>query len=297
VKVADLPTDIIAVAAGVMHSLALTSKGTVYAWGNNQAGQLGDGTTTNRSTPVKVADLPTDITAVAAGAVHTLAMNSKGTVYAWGDNSEGQLGDGTTTSSLTPKPVSLPADVTITTVAAGYGHNLAATATGTVYAWGQNHYGQLGSGASNEFSSTPVAVLVLPAGATITALSGSSMHSLAAASNGTAYAWGQNAPFGLLGDGTTTNHPTPVAISLPAGVTFKALAAGVYHNLAVGSNGTAYVWGTNTDGQLGDGTSDLESILAPAAVKGLPTGVTVTAVAAGGGHSLVAVSTTAPTVR
>lgn len=157
---------------------AASPPGTGLAWGDNADSQLGDGTTTNSSTPVAV-DLPagTTITAVAAGNAHSLALASTGTMLAWGANFTGQLGNGTTTSSSTPIAVDLPAGTTITTVAAGQGHSLALTSTGTILAWGYNASGQLGDG-TNSNSSTPIAV-DLPADTTTTAVTGGSFHSLA----------------------------------------------------------------------------------------------------------------------
>ncbi|NYT96856.1 RCC1 domain-containing protein, partial [Salinispora sp. H7-4] len=248
---------------------------------------LGDGTTTTSSTPIAV-DLPADttITAVAAGSRHSLAVTSTGTVLAWGLNLTGQLGDGTTTSSNTPVAVNLPANTTITAIAAGNAHSLAVTSTGTMLAWGANLTGQLGDG-TNSNSNTPIAVN-LPANTTITAIAASSSgHSLAVTSTGTMLAWGSNFT-GQLGDGTTTNSNTPVAVDLPANTTITAVAAGAGHSLAVTSAGTMLAWGGNGSGQLGDGSTTTSST--PVAVD-LPVDTTITAVAAGAGHSLALTST------
>uniref|UniRef100_UPI0005B8DBFD RCC1 domain-containing protein n=1 Tax=Salinispora pacifica TaxID=351187 RepID=UPI0005B8DBFD len=120
---------------------------TILAWGSNFFGELGNGTTTNSSTPVAVS-LPADTAAVAiaAGDAHSVALTAAGTVLAWGDNSHGQLGDGTGADSLTPVGVSLPAGVTASAVAAGRDHSVALTSAGTVLAWGGNSFGQLGDG-------------------------------------------------------------------------------------------------------------------------------------------------------
>ncbi|WP_413462855.1 Ig-like domain repeat protein, partial [Salinispora arenicola] len=292
----DLPagTTITAVAAGDRHSLALTSTGTMLAWGENFIGQLGDGTTTRRSTPVAV-DLPagTTVTAVAAGDRHSLALTSADTVLAWGDNSAGQLGDGTTTDSSTPVTVDLPAGTTITTVAAGAYHSLALTSADTMLAWGYNIFGQLGDGTTTD-RDTPVAV-DLPAGTTITTVAGGARHTLAMTSAGTMLAWGHN-NFGQLGDGTTTDRSTPVAVDLPADTTITTttttVAAGAFHSLAVTSAGTMLAWGYNALGQLGDGTTTHRS--APVAVD-LPAGTTITAAAGGDFHSLAIVPSTSTT--
>ncbi len=272
-------TTITAVTAGGLHSLALTSTGAVLAWGRNFSGQLGNGDTTNRSTPVDV-DLPagTTITAIAAGAFHSLALTSAGTVLAWGENLHGQLGNGGTTNMSTPVGVSLPAGVTITAVAAGAFHSLAVTSTGAVLAWGDNSNGQLGNGTTTG-SSTPVDV-DLPAGTTITAVAAGvagAAHSLALTSTGAALAWGNNAD-GQLGNGDTTNRSTPVDVDLPAGVTITAVAAGGLHSLALTAAGAVVAWGRNVSGQLGNGTTTGSST--PVDVD-LPTGATINAIAAG----------------
>src|SRR5450759_3831659 len=129
-----------------------------WAWGYNSSGQLGNGTTTNSSTPVQVS-LPsgTTVTAIAGGGAHSLALTSSGQVLAWGSNSSGQLGNGTTTQSSTPVAVRLPSGSTVTAIAGGGSHSLALTSTGQVLAWGYNYNGELGNGTITN-SSTPVAV-------------------------------------------------------------------------------------------------------------------------------------------
>ncbi|GIM86465.1 RCC1 domain-containing protein [Salinispora arenicola] len=275
-----------AVAAGGLHSLALTSAGTLLAWGHNSRGQLGDGTTTNRSTPVSVS-LPagTTVTAVAGGRSHSLAVTSAGTVLAWGHNSLGQLGDGSTTTRSTPVPVSLPVGTTAVAVAGGGEHSVGLTSAGTVLAWGRNFFGQLGDGTTAD-SSVPVAVS-LPSGITVTAITAGDDHSLGLTSAGTVLAWGRNF-FGQLGDGTTADSSTPVAVSLPSGATVTAIAlSDSDHSVALTSTGAVLAWGDNSDGQLGDGTTADSSV--PVAVS-LSAGTTVTAIAAGTNHNLALVA-------
>jgi len=216
---------VVAVAAGPNHSVALKDDGTVWAWGYNYHGQLGDGTTTDRTTPVQVSSLA-GVTAIATGGSvygsHTLAMTSDGTVWAWGYNYYGQLGDGTTTNRTTPVQVSGLMDVT--RIAAGGYHNLALMSDTTAYAWGHNAQGQLGDGT---WTSRPTPVLV--SGLTdVTRISAGEAHSLAIRADGTAWAWGYNIA-GQLGVGSTTEHNTPAAI---AGMTGAAsVAAGGGHSL------------------------------------------------------------------
>ncbi len=139
-------THVTAVSVGYQDSLALTSDGSVLSWGNNELGALGDGTTTNRLTPVPV-DLPagTRVTAVAAGVDDSLTLTSDGSVLAWGENGDGELGDGTTTNRLTPVPVDLPAGTRVTAVAADGAQSLALTSDGRVLAWGNTTPGSWGT--------------------------------------------------------------------------------------------------------------------------------------------------------
>jgi YD repeat-containing protein len=157
-------------AAGYYHTVALKNDGTVWAWGYNAQGQLGDGTTTQRTVPVQVMASPgvglTNVKAIAAGYKHTVVVKNDGTVWTWGWNSDGQLGDGTTTDRKTPVQVSGLTNVKA--VAAGYYHTVALKNDGTVWSWGYNYYGQLGDGTSGDTASksAPVQVkdLVLTSG-------------------------------------------------------------------------------------------------------------------------------------
>jgi alpha-tubulin suppressor-like RCC1 family protein len=283
-------TTVTAVAAGGGHSLALTSTGQVLAWGSNGYGQLGNGTITNSSTPVAVS-LPSGsiVTAIVACGYHSLALTSSGSVLAWGNSYSGQLGNGTTTSSSTPVVVSLPSGTVVTAIGGGSNNSLALTSTGQVLAWGLNSSGQLGNGTTVD-STTPVAVNI--PGTTITAIAGGSAHSLALTSTGTVLAWGNNT-YGQLGNGNTTNSSTPVVVSLASGTTVTAIASGSMssgvHSLALTSAGQVLAWGLNNYGQLGNGTTTTFSAT-PVSVS-LPSGTTVTAIAAGSFHSLALTST------
>ncbi|WP_027660596.1 RCC1 domain-containing protein [Salinispora fenicalii] len=279
-------TTVTAIAAGTFHTLALSSAGTVLAWGGNFSGELGDGTNTDRSEPVPVSLPPgTTITAIAGGRGHSLALTSAGTVLAWGNNSSGQLGNGTNTDSSTPVNVNLPAGTTATAITGGGRHSLALTSAGTVLAWGNNSSGQLGNG-TNTDSSTPVNVN-LPAGTTATAITGGGRHSLALTSAGTVLAWGNNSS-GQLGNGTNTDSSIPVNVNLPAGTTITAITAhDGSHSLALTSIGTVLAWGNNSSGELGDGTNTDSSI--PVNVN-LPAGTTITAIDNGDDHSMALVA-------
>ncbi len=245
--------------------------GTIAAWGNNDSGQLGDGTTTNRPTPVQVLDL-SGMVGVAGGISHSLAVKSDGTVWAWGFNNASQLGDGTTTERNTPVQV-LGLTGAVAVVGGGY-TSLAVKSDRTVWAWGQNDCGQLGDGTTTT-RSTPVQVSGLSG---VVAVSAAWDHVLAVKSDGAVWAWGYNG-YGQLGDGTTTARHAPIQVP---GLSGMVAVAGVgYHSLAVKSDGTVWAWGYNNAGQLGDGTTTDRH--APIQVPGLSG---VVAVGGGGYHSL-----------
>src|SRR5450759_2906047 len=253
--------------------------GWAFAWGSNNFGQLGNGTAIRTRAAVGV-NLPagTTVTAVSGGVFHSLALTSTGHVLAWGDNTYGELGNGTNTSSSTPVAVSLPSGTTVTAIAGATIFSLALTSSGQVLAWGSNISGELGNG-TTIYSSTPVAVS-LPSGTTVTAIAGGNIHSLALTSTGRALAWGDNSS-GQLGNGTTLGSSTPVAVSLPSGTTVTAIAGGNIHSLALTSTGQVLAWGRNVEGQLGNGTSSNSTT--PVVVNAFPAAV---AIAGGGLHSL-----------
>jgi alpha-tubulin suppressor-like RCC1 family protein len=285
-----LNAGVISVSAGSVHTMALTSAGTVYTCGRNNFGQLGNGTTTDSPTPVAVA-LPggAPATAVAADEYHSLALSSAGAVYAWGHNAFGQLGNATTTDSPTPVAVAVPG--TVVQIAAGWAFDLALTSTGAVYAWGYNGNGELGTASADTCagfacSKTPVPVSL--GGATAKAIAAGWDHSLAIRSDGTPLAWGLN-NYGQLGVGDTTNRPVPVPVL--GGVTVKAIACGGAHSLAIrSSDGTGLAWGLNNHGQLGAATT--AAFLTTATP--LASSASLTAIAAGAYHSLGIASGGAP---
>ena len=234
------------VAGGEYHSLAVTNSGSVYAWGNNTYGQLGNGTTTTSTTPVQVSGL-TGASAVAAGDLHSVAL-AGGVVWTFGNNSYGQLGNDTTTNSTSPVQVSGLSGVTA--VAAGNYHTLARKSDGSVWDWGLNNAGQLGTGTTTN-SSTPVQVSGLSGVIAIAGggLPGYAGHSLALKSDGTVWAWGYG-KHGQLGQGANASSLTAVEVS---GLTHVvAIAAAGDDSYALKSDGTLWAWGSNAYGQLGN---------------------------------------------
>ena len=238
-----------AIAAGGNHTIAIKgdSLKSVWTWGDNERGQLGDGTTLMRSTPVQVPNLSAD--GVGAGASHSVALKSNdGSIMAWGNNDFGQLGDGTTTMRSIPVALVGTALPVFSAIAVGANHTLALTTSGEVWAWGANGDGQIGQATSTPFNATPAKIASL---AGVIAVAAGANHSLALKSDGTVAAWGRNAQ-GQLGNNTTTGSATPVPVSILTGVT--AIAAGGEHSLALKDSGV-WAWGGNWAGQLGSATS------------------------------------------
>ncbi|MBI2346298.1 MAG: Ig-like domain-containing protein [Deltaproteobacteria bacterium] len=274
VQIGGLPP-VTAVAAGVLHAVALTTPaagGEVYAWGSNTLGQVGDGTTMQQTSPVKVPGIA-GATVISSRGNHTLALSgADGTVWTWGFNGWGQLGDGTTTTSTTPKQVQGLTGVDA--IAAGFGHSLAKV-NGTVYAWGLNANGQLGDGTTNN-QSAPQAVAAL-AGIDIVAIAAGANFSLALDANGAVYAWGLNSS-GQLGDGTFTDQLNPKTIGTFTGAV--GIAAGGSHTMVWKADGTMSSWGYNFYGQVGNGSATY------VAYTPTPVLTNVQAVSNGGKHTL-----------
>ena len=215
---------------------------------------------------------------------------ANGTAVDWGWNNNGDLGNGSTeTFSDVPVVPSLPAGTKVTGAATTYYDYYWLTSAGAVYAAGDNSYGELGDNGAVPYSYKPVRV-ALPAGVKVTAISGQSNGALALTSTGQVYDWGYNQN-GELGDGSTNpSQPIPVHVGLPAGVTATAIAGGGLNGYVLGSDGAVYGWGYNLYGEVGNGTSGSQDVTTPTPVS-LPSGVTVTALAAGGYHALALTST------
>jgi alpha-tubulin suppressor-like RCC1 family protein len=246
------------VSAGGNHSLAVRTNGTAWAWGSGANGRLGDNSVTAKSSPVLVVGGFTDWCQIAAGEAHSLAVRTNGTAWAWGSNANGRLGDGATANKSSP--VSVVGGFTDwCQVSAGF-HSLAVRQNGTAWAWGVNGSGSLGDGTTVNKSS-PVSVV---GGFTDWCQVSADNHSLALRTNGTAWAWGCNCG-GQLGDGTIVAKSSPV--SVVGGFTdWCQLSVGPWHSLALRINGTAWAWGTNGDGRLGDGATFNQS--SPVSVVG-----------------------------
>jgi alpha-tubulin suppressor-like RCC1 family protein len=249
--------------------------GAVQCWGNNHDGQLGDGSHADNVAPQGVSGIMARVTAITAGERHTCALTVAGGVKCWGNNHDGELGDGTKRDHLTPMDVQ-GLSSGVTAIAAGWRHTCALLAAGGVKCWGNNHDGQLGNGTEID-SATPVDVRGLSSGAI--AIAARWRHTCALMSSGGVKCWGGN-HHGELGDGTRFDRNTPTdVIGLTSGA--KAIASGWRHICAVLTNGAAKCWGSNHEGQLGDGTGI--DRLTPVDVTTVLQGVT--AIAAGGQHT------------
>jgi len=253
-----------AVAAGPSHACGLDAAGAASCWGANESGQLGDGTRTDRSQPTRVS---TDLrfSTVSAGVAHTCGLTHGGQLACWGRNLGGQLGDGSRADRTSPGLVTTPA---FESLVSGWNHTCALTGSGAVYCWGLNREGQIGEGTRLDRLS-PRQVTT-----SVHAVAAGSSHTCVI-SAGTVLCWGDNR-FGQLGDGTTEPRLTPTPVSgLPGQPT--AIVAGATHTCALLADGTAYCWGQNLYGQLGNGST--ANAATPTQVVG---GITFGRLAAGG---------------
>jgi alpha-tubulin suppressor-like RCC1 family protein len=242
-------TDWIQVSAGTYHNLGLRANGTAWAWGLNATGQLGNETTTAQSSPVSIVGGFTDWTQLSGGFKHSLGLRANGTLWAWGYNFLGELGDNTIVDKSSP--VSVVGGFTDwVQVSSGSHHGIALRGNGTAWGWGENAFGRLGDNTTVDKSSP---VSVVGGFADWIQLSAGSIHSLGVRANGTAWGWGNNAS-GRLGDTTTTAQSSPVSV-VGGFADWIQLSAGGSHSLGLRANGTAWAWGFNGSGMLGDNTT------------------------------------------
>ncbi|MEX0786798.1 MAG: chromosome condensation regulator RCC1, partial [Dehalococcoidia bacterium] len=265
--------DVVAVEAGGRHTCIIVDEGDVMCWGQNVAGQLGDGTTDGSSAPVQVPGL-SGVQAISAAELHTCALMSDGRVLCWGEH-DGRLGVPAPDGAPSPTPEFVCADEScvsslsgVLAVSAGGAHTCALMDGGAVKCWGENEDGQLGDGTMTD-RTTPVEVAGLP-GAVAVAAGGS--HTCAITAGGAAFCWGSNGE-GQIGDGRACgfrcSSPSPVTglENSAAAITSAGL-----HSCALTAAGAVRCWGLNFDGQAGDGTEDNIRIESTA-VSGLSSGV------------------------
>jgi|694.fasta_scaffold109264_1 uncharacterized repeat protein (TIGR02543 family) len=256
---------------GWASSFALTSIGRVFSWGENSLGQLGDGTNIPKGSPVDITskflfDPNTNekVTYLSSSYESIFALTSAGKIFAWGDNSDGKLGDDTTTNRNTPTNITsrfglLNGEVVQSIGGSGLFHTVALTNQSRVFTFGNNSNGQLGNGSSSTIiSKTPIDItssFSLSGGETILELNTGWRHSIIRTSLGRIMSWGRNSD-GQLGNGNTTNQFTPINIAdqfvLQNGETIKSISLGYNHSFAVTSVGRLFGWGINSSNQLGD---------------------------------------------
>lgn len=234
------------VSAGVAHSVGIRAGGTLWSWGRNNVGQIGDGSAAAmRTTPTQIGTA-TDWQSISCGGSHTIAIKTNGTLWAWGLNSSGQLGNGNNTNSNVPVQVGTDADWAF--ISAGDEFSLALKTNGSLWAWGRNDNNQLGDG-TTAAKNSPTQIGNQTNWESISA---GANHSLAIKTNGNLYGWGVN-NLGQLGNGATANESAPVKIGNDND--WNKLAASTIHSLAIKDDLSFWVWGGNNEGQLGVGTS------------------------------------------
>jgi hypothetical protein len=261
------------ITAGHNHSLSVCGNDIPQSFGQNAYGQLGDGTTVNKNTPISVSSL-SNIIAVSAGRAHTLYLKDDGTVWASGSNNYGQLGLGIADTIRHSTPVQITSLSGITAIAAGGNHSLFLKNDSTVWACGYNVRGELGDGTYNQ-RGAPIIITSLN---NIIAIAGGGTHSIFLRSDSTVWACGRNVE-GQIGNGATGLAPSPVQVTSLTGV--AAIAGGGFFSLYLKGNGTVWGSGQNMAGQLGDGTTTDRSTPVQSTTLS-----NITSIAAGGNHSL-----------
>ena len=229
------------------NTAAIKTDGTLWTWGWNNYGQLGDGTIAHKSSPVQTIAGGTSWKSVACGYYHTAAIKTDGSLWLWGHDTYGQLGDNTTAHKSSPIQT-ISSGTNWKSVACGYYHTAAIKLDGTLWGWGRNYYGNLGDG-TTVYKSSPVQTV---AGGTnwkqVSCNSGS--HTTAIKTDGTLWTWGNNA-YGQLGDGTVILRSSPVQ-TIVGGTNWAQTSGGYQHTAAIKSDGTLWVWGRDSYGQLGN---------------------------------------------
>jgi uncharacterized repeat protein (TIGR02543 family) len=284
-------------AGGVTNQLRVAIAGPAVAWGLGTSGQLGNGGLTNSSVPV--ASLNSGVLAgktiisVAGGHTHSYALTSEGLVYAWGQNSLGQLGNNGTAASLVPVLVytnGVLSGKKITALVSGENHALVLSADGKLFTWGWNGNLQLGNGTSVPYTNVPVAVDMtgVLAGKTVVALGTGNMHNEVVTSDGQLFTWGFG-QCGQLGNGGTTNSSVPVAVNMTGALSGKkviAASGGWEHTVALTSDGLAFAWGYGGNAQLGNGALTNSSVPVAVSTNGMLAGKTLVAIGSGEFHCL-----------
>ena len=236
----------IKISAGLSHTLGIKSDGSLWAWGDNTFGELGNGTTISTTIPIRIGT-ESNWADIAAGEYHSLAVKSNGTLWAWGRNYYGTLGDGTNTNRNAPVQEVL-GHTDWKNVAGGGEFSIAIKTNGTMWGWGYNVNGQIGT----YFGNNPNYPFKINNDNNWLSISCGIAHTLALKSNGTLWAWGSNSN-GALGIGSVATVYGPIQVGLASN--WVNLASGGLHSMGIKGDGTLWAWGNNYDGELGDGTT------------------------------------------
>lgn len=240
------------VSKGYFNSAGIKTDGTLWLWGRNDYGQLGDNTRNSTISPVMTASAGTNWKQVAMGVYHTGAIKTDGTLWLWGFNKYGQLGDSSVARKSSPvQTVAGGSDWKM--VACGFYHSAAIKTNGTLWSWGQNLYGQLGDNTSGAAARKSSPVQTVAGGTTWKLVSACWYHSAGIKTDGTLWSWGNNQN-GAMGDNTQVNKSSPVQ-TVAVGTNWKQVIAAYHTTVGLKTDGTLWTWGNNTEGQLGDGTT------------------------------------------
>ena len=268
-----VPFNVSHFSAGSGHTVAIKTDGSLWTWGSNYEGKLGDGTSgsgTNKTIPTRIGT-DTDWVFISAGNDHTMAIKTNGSLWAWGRTYEGQLGDGTSGSGTNKTiPTRIGTDTDWKSVYAGWSNTFAIKTDGTLWAWGRNYFGELGDGTTTD-RNTPTRIGTDTNWASVSA---GSTHTVAIKTDGSLWAWGRNR-YGQLGDGTITiydyydyensvyvyidNNDKSIPTRIGTDANWASVSAGDENTIAIKTDGSLWAWGINYTGQLGDGTSGSET--------------------------------------
>jgi alpha-tubulin suppressor-like RCC1 family protein len=234
------------VAAGRSHTAAIKTDGTLWTWGENTLGGLGDNTVTVRSSPVQTVSAGTNWKQVNGGQIHTVAIKTDGTLWTWGFNTQGQLGDNSRTHRSSPVQT-VAGGTNWKQVACGATHTTAIKTDGTLWTWGNNGGGQLGDNSITHRSSP---IQTVAAGTNWKLLACGGYYTAAIKTDGTLWIWGRNGD-GQLGDNSINPKSSPIQ-TVAGGTNWKLVNGGETHTAAIKTDGTLWLWGENTNGELGD---------------------------------------------
>ena len=277
VDTAPLPlgTAFVAVSAGRVFACGLTGTGHVYCWGGDGSGQLGNGAAStgsqDRPSPIDASPLPagTRFVAISAGGTHACGLTGTGTAWCWGSDSAGELGNGALGAQPSPSPVEMPAATTFRSIEAGSSHTCAVSGAGGAYCWGSDTALQLGNGAATTADQPSPSAVVLPAATTFVQVAAGLSHTCAVSGGGDGFCWGTDDEGQLGNAGTVGSQAAPDGVNsapLPPGLRWESIDVGARYSCGVSGAGTAWCWGRDDAGQLGNGAALTVDQISPSPV-------------------------------